>query len=278
MIEKCTQIRYTTSMSQSYTDKFKGTANYYAQFRPGYPEDFFKYIKTRHSLNTSKRILDVGCGTGQIAIPLSPYVKEVIAMDPEPEMINVAKKISNKLNIKNIHYIIGGSNDFSENENSINNIDLITFGTSFHWMDGSQTLAKLKDYINPKGGICIVYSQSVWNNPNEWQKIVKETIQDHLGETRKAGSGTYKKRNETFHDSLKKAGFQSIEKKRYVVDVTRDLDNIVGLIYSMSFSSTYVLGDKKEKFEQDLKKRLTQFSPNNVFEETITTESISAFI
>ena len=75
-------------MVSPYKDIFQGTAWYYARFREGYPPEFFDLIKRKFDLLKGDRVLDLGCGTGQIAIPISASVKEVVAMDPEPEMIS----------------------------------------------------------------------------------------------------------------------------------------------------------------------------------------------
>ena len=79
-------------MTSDYKDIFHGTAWYYARYREGYPQEFFDLIRQKFDLSTDDRVLDLGCGTGQIAIPISSLVKEVIAMDPEPEMIEEGKK------------------------------------------------------------------------------------------------------------------------------------------------------------------------------------------
>jgi tRNA/tmRNA/rRNA uracil-C5-methylase (TrmA/RlmC/RlmD family) len=47
-------------------------------------------------------LLDLGCGTGQLALPLAKYFEEVIGMDPEPEMIVEAEAAAKCLSIKNV--------------------------------------------------------------------------------------------------------------------------------------------------------------------------------
>lgn len=46
---------------------FAGKASYYARFRPGYPKVFFDEVVQRFHLDGSGRLLDLGCGTGQLA-------------------------------------------------------------------------------------------------------------------------------------------------------------------------------------------------------------------
>ncbi|MDR1494518.1 MAG: class I SAM-dependent methyltransferase [Rickettsiales bacterium] len=55
---------------------FSGTAHYYARFRPNYPKDVFDYLTSRFRINISSSILDLGCGTGQIALGIASSVKK----------------------------------------------------------------------------------------------------------------------------------------------------------------------------------------------------------
>src|ERR1044071_349544 len=66
---------------------FKGTAWYYARSRPGYPAELIARLAERAGLDSTGRLLDLGCGTGPLAVPLAPYVDEVVAVDREPEML-----------------------------------------------------------------------------------------------------------------------------------------------------------------------------------------------
>ncbi|MGH9173431.1 MAG: class I SAM-dependent methyltransferase, partial [Vicinamibacterales bacterium] len=68
-------------MSSPYRDLFKGTASYYARYRPGYPAEFFAAVVEHFGLDGAGRLLDLGCGTGQLLIPLAPFVEAAIGMD-----------------------------------------------------------------------------------------------------------------------------------------------------------------------------------------------------
>ena len=48
---------------------FAGTAEYYARFRPPYPPALLDAIIDRFRLDESGRLLDLGCGTGEITVP-----------------------------------------------------------------------------------------------------------------------------------------------------------------------------------------------------------------
>lgn len=62
---------------------FAGTARYYDCFRAPYAQAAFDFIAATYDLSERVRMLDLGCGPGTIAIPLSNRVAEVVAVDPD---------------------------------------------------------------------------------------------------------------------------------------------------------------------------------------------------
>jgi SAM-dependent methyltransferase len=66
---------------------FQGTADYYARYRRPYPEVVIALLVERFHLDGSARLLDLGRGTGLLALPLAPRVAEVVGLDPQPEML-----------------------------------------------------------------------------------------------------------------------------------------------------------------------------------------------
>lgn len=55
-----------------------------------YANKVFAEIKKRIDLN-GLRVLDFGCGTGLLAERMSPYTKEIVALDSSPKMIAVLR-------------------------------------------------------------------------------------------------------------------------------------------------------------------------------------------
>ncbi|SES12948.1 class I SAM-dependent methyltransferase [Psychrobacillus sp. OK032] len=48
-------------------DLFEGTASFYYRFRPMHPASLIRFLVERFSLDGSGQMLDLGCGTGQLA-------------------------------------------------------------------------------------------------------------------------------------------------------------------------------------------------------------------
>src|SRR5205085_5207244 len=60
--------------------RFAGTAANYARYRPGYPVPLFERIVAAFRLDGTGRLLDVGCGTGKLALPLASQVAAVVGL------------------------------------------------------------------------------------------------------------------------------------------------------------------------------------------------------
>ncbi len=107
---------------------FESTAPYYARFRPSYPVEILAHVVERFHLDGRGRLLDLGCGTGQLTLPLAPQFADSTGMDPEPEMLAEAENLASELGITNIRWLQGGSNDLR----SSGPWRLVTMGRSFH--------------------------------------------------------------------------------------------------------------------------------------------------
>ncbi len=250
---------------------FQGTARYYARFRPGYPDEVTNLLVKKFALTKASRVLDLGCGTGQMALKLAPYVSEVIAIDPQEEMLREGKSAAAPRGIANITWIKGGSNRLLQMAGKIGKIHLTVIARAFHWMDREQTLADLLKIILPGGGVAVIDDSGTYDGETlPWKEVIRETAKKWLGPERKAGTkGTFTPPKRRFEEYLKESEFSHFESASFQVDRNWSLDEIIGYVYSTSHSSIPVLGDKKEPFEAELRKRLKEIQPTGRFHEPV---------
>ncbi len=69
-------------------------------------EEIIETMKQRGALSPENRVFDVACGPCNYAIRFAPLVKEVVALDISPKMIEKCKERIKKLGIKNIRLIL----------------------------------------------------------------------------------------------------------------------------------------------------------------------------
>lgn len=257
---------------------FKGTAYYYSRFRRGHPSFFFDYLIKVFNLNNHSRILDLGAGTGQITIPVAKIAKEVVAVDPDQEMLDEGKKQAEKQNINNISWVNATAESLP---NNIGFFDLTTLGASFHWMEQDKVLENIYKITNEKGGLVIVSdnSFSIYRNfsNEEWKNVVKKVVEKYLGKRRKAGGSFFKISEDKFEDIINRSKFSNLKiyNKNYMREWT--IDQILGFLSSTSFASKRLFGEKIQDFEKDLRSELIKLNDKGIFTEQVNLEALLAW-
>ena len=253
---------------------FETTAPYYARFRPGYPDGFFKHIVHRFELDGQGRLLDLGCGTGQLTLPLAPHFAEAVGMDPEEEMLQEAKKAAQDAALTNIRWLKGSSANLHP---GVAPIRLVTMGRSFHWMDRDAVLATLFDIVETGGGVVIVTDQSAWPDERNYEAVTKKVVKKWLGEWRRAGSSYYAHPKDRHEVIIARSSFRSFETFRLRYERRWEVKQVIGHCFSTSCCSAKLLGENKQAFEDDLRTALTDLQPSGVFTEPVELEALLLF-
>ena len=56
-----------------------------------------------------KRVLDLGCGDGRLALGVAQYAKRVDGIDPDPEAIAAAKTNARHAGVRNVRFAAGAA-------------------------------------------------------------------------------------------------------------------------------------------------------------------------
>src|ERR1700674_1911618 len=71
---------------------FDKVADLYDRARPGYPDALVDDVVTAARLAPGDAILEVGCGTGQATTGFARRGFRILALDPGPELVRVARQ------------------------------------------------------------------------------------------------------------------------------------------------------------------------------------------
>ncbi len=100
------------------------------------------------------KVLDVGIGTGNTAVYLSPYVKEIVGTDLSTGMLEVLGKKIKEIGIENIRYY---KKDILKEDFEEKDFDLIFNAMTMHHIDDPEkAISRFKEFLKPKGYIAIV--------------------------------------------------------------------------------------------------------------------------
>jgi SAM-dependent methyltransferase len=148
--------------------RFAVAAADYIVGRPRYAPRLFERIALLCKLESKHRVLDLGCGPGQIAIALAPYVGHVIGIDPEPEMLALAATAAVDAHV-DVEWIIGSSYDLGALAERLGRLRLVAMGRSFHWTDRTATLVTLDRIVEPGGAVALLGDEYPDVSTNAWR-------------------------------------------------------------------------------------------------------------
>ena len=102
-----------------------------------------------------------------------------------------------------------------------------------------------------------------------WQEAITATIQRWLGPRRRASSGYSQQSTRTWQEILSVSPFVAIEEGAVASALDWSFEQVLGSLYSTSYANQKLLGDDRERFEDDLRERLTRAEPSGHFEREI---------
>lgn len=239
---------------------FTGTAGYYDQYRPGVPQEVVDTILG--AVATPITLLDLGCGTGRITEQFAPYFSETIGVDPDVEMRKFARRRLAKLPVT---ILPGTAEDVVLPEGW--RASLVCICRAFHWMNQHEVLGRLESIVANDGVIAVLSDNSFWSTDNDFSVVVKNVLSPYIGAERRTLLGKYTEPAEYFGKSFTSPAFSELEHHTVPVERVWTADQIVGYLYSTSFASHAVLGDKAPLFEKQLREELQQLSTTGLFTE-----------
>ena len=247
--------------------RFRTAADHYLAGRPPYAAGLINRVAELTRLGPDDRVMDLGCGPGQLARAFAPRSREVLALDPEPEMLRVAQAASAASD--RIIWQQAGSADLSP---AMGRFRLITMGRSFHWMDRDETLRRLDGIIEPGGVIVLFHDTHPAGPDNAWYEAYRDTLR------RYGGSDTYGARTRAAdwlrHEViLLRSAFSRVEEIGVYERRPASIDGMIERALSMSSTSRARLGDQADAMVSDLRAIL----PGGEFHELIVSHAMLAW-
>jgi ubiquinone/menaquinone biosynthesis C-methylase UbiE len=217
--------------------RFQTAARHYLAGRPPYAPQLMRRVAQLCDLRGTDRVMDLGCGPGQLARAFAALAAEVVAIDPEPEMLRIAAEASP--GIGNIAWHRGSSYDLP---GDFGRFRLVCMGRSFHWMDRPETLRRLDGMIEPGGAVALFHDTHPDVPDNAWLADYRALLQRYAEAVRDHWRGPGWLRHEVM---LMDSAFPRIEQIGVMERHEVSADTLIERALSMSSTSRSRLGDAR---------------------------------
>lgn len=253
---------------------FDSAVPYYARYRSGYPADRVGALAARLGLDGRQRILDIGCGTGQLAIPLARHAGTVVAIDPVAEMLAAGQERAAAAGLRNISWQRGDSSHLAALAEP--GADLAVFAASFHWTDRAAVVAVLDRLLDRDGHVVIINDDLDDAEQPDWDHAIGAIRSRYLGAQRRAGTGTYADPGLTHREVLAGSAFSVVDRLTWSWSRELTVAEVIGLQFSYSFSTPAQLGSRAGDFGADVRRAVLGLYPAGVVTEPFRVEVLVA--
>jgi len=241
---------------------FAGVGEIYSEARRGYPLELVQHLEFRGLLHAGACVLDIGSGTGQLALLTCEVATTVVALEPEPDMVDVGKRST--ADHANVEWQLGRDADVRRLFGRGEPFDLVTIGNAFHHMDRSRLLDDLDAVVTDSGCVAICSSGvPAWLQSADWSVALRSVF-----------AMTADRSGVPDHDAdivlLSNSAFSTVERWTFERLERRGVDSIVGELLT---SASGLIDPERAQRLHDV---LAPFAPNGAVLEQVSATALIA--
>lgn len=142
-----------SSGSRDPRERFSSRVENYVRYRPGYPTSVVDAIAMRCGDVETRRVADVGSGTGIFARLLIDRGFHVYGVEPNAEMRAAAEtSMAGEVRFTSVD----GSAEATTLSDA--SVDVVTAAQAFHWFSGTETRTEWARVLRPAGLVALVWN------------------------------------------------------------------------------------------------------------------------
>lgn len=167
---------------EEMSTSFGSAAGVYESGRPDYPREAVDWLLEPLSGDDhAVRVADVGAGTGKLTRTLVEAGAEVVAIDPDPDML-----ASLRTNVHAVPTFVGTGERMPLPDASV---DAVTFGQAWHWVDPAAASLEVARVLRPGGVLGLIWN--VRDERVEWVRRLTEIMHGSAAEALIAEGGPH---------------------------------------------------------------------------------------
>jgi SAM-dependent methyltransferase len=135
---------------------FDRDAERYDRARPAYPPALFDHLAELAGIGPGCRVLEIGCGTGQVTVPLAERGCQIVAVELGANMASVAQR--NLARFPLVEVIVAA---FEQWPLPSEPFDVVVAATAFHWLDPDVRMSRTATALRSGGALAIISTDHV---------------------------------------------------------------------------------------------------------------------
>lgn len=140
-----------TSSARQYGKVFDGVAAEYDRNRPMYPDELVDQACQVAGIGAGDRVLEIGCGTGQLTRSLAARGLRVTALEPGGNLIALARQ-----NLEGAGAVDFVSARFEDASLPRERFRAVFSASALHWVDPEVSWRKIADVLVPGGTLALI--------------------------------------------------------------------------------------------------------------------------
>lgn len=248
------------------------TAAFYRRYRRDVPGEVLDRLVGALGVGPDDTAVDLGAGTGQVAVPLAARVGRVLALDPEPDMLDQLRRRGEEERFGNLLCLLASDRDLPLLTGVLGTgaCALVTVANALHWMDATAVFAACADLLRPGGGLAVVtHGVPLWLTEEDWARALRRFLEEWTGRPGTSACGSDAAALGERRALLGTAGFGEVAVLEHRYRAAMDAGYVVGHLLSALPEAAVPVG-RREEFTVGVRRVLEPFGEPLVEDVPVT--------
>jgi SAM-dependent methyltransferase len=229
----------------------------YRQYREPYLPRFFEKAARKLALTGGEALIDLACGTGDVAFGFSRHVRSLTGVDIEQPMIEAAGAAAKARDI-DIRLIRSAVEELPAD---LGPFDLVTIGKAHMWLKAEAAIERIDRVLARDGRIFICFTATLGAG-SPWYAAYRRVRR------RWAPNYPFQRLAEPPQEFLRRSPFRPVSTVKVMASHRVAVEDLVKRAFGYEATSRKAIGEGRERFAAELRSALLPYARDGAVRET----------